>query len=160
MIVIVSKSEQLFDPNFEDICTYDDGTNDIKVIDDATEAYKYAANRYLHTLNRWPEGENLIKTDPRLVYEYAKNIIQGRWPEGEKTLIHNRTYAYLYVVHIISNKWHESEQARKSDPYWAYLYATYVVKGRYPAGEDIMRTNKIIYTQYLNNLNNMKVNIG
>ena len=41
---------------------------------------------YIHSRDvvkeRWAEGENIIKNDPRWSYSYARNVIKGKLPEN------------------------------------------------------------------------------
>lgn len=42
--------------------------------------------------DRWPEAEDIIKTDAWIVYLYARNVIKSRWPEAESILKTNDYY--------------------------------------------------------------------
>lgn len=73
MIVVKPCNCDLADPKCNHITKYDDGMSSIIIIDNAKDAYLYALNiiRY-----RWPEGEELIKSDLKWYLEYTHNIIE------------------------------------------------------------------------------------
>lgn len=131
MIIITKYPEQLSNPNFKDFQIHNDGKKEIRIIKKASDALKYAWD----IRKRWPEGEQIIKTDVHCAYNYTLYIIQERWPEGEEIIKDYPAWAYEYARSIIKDRWPEGEQIIKTDPKWAYLYAKYVIKGRWPEAE-------------------------
>ncbi len=108
-------------------------------------AYKYA--KYA-IKGRWPEGEEVIKTDPEQAYWYAKEIIKGRWPEGEEVFKTDPDWAFKYAKEIIKGRWPEGEEVFKTDPDWAFKYAKEIIKGRWPEGEEIFKTDPDMALRY------------
>ncbi len=60
--------------------------------------------------NRWPEAEEIIKSDPICAYWYSKAVIKGRWPEAEETIKTVPLYAYAYAKDVIKCRWLEAEE--------------------------------------------------
>lgn len=56
-------------------------------------AYWYAKNIVQEP---WPEGENAIRIDPRSAYYYALCCIKGRWRPGELAISDSMTFRYRY----------------------------------------------------------------
>ncbi len=52
----------------------------------------------------------VIKKDPYLIYQYAKNIIKGRWPEAEETIKNDPFYSSLYAKNIVKGRWPEKDK--------------------------------------------------
>ena len=44
-----------------------------------------------------PEGEDIIQTDPYTAFWYAQDVIEGRWPEAEEIIKSNPKYANRYA---------------------------------------------------------------
>ena len=100
-------------------------------------AYRYA--KYV-IKGRWPEAEPYIMKDFRYAYKYAKETIKGRWPEAERYIMKTRR-AYDYAKDVIKDRWPEAEEYIKKDPANAYFYAKDVIKGRWPEAEPFIKTD-------------------
>jgi hypothetical protein len=61
-------------------------------------AYWYASE----VLNsRWPEAEDVIKTDPMWAYSYAVKFVQARWPEAEDVIKTDPKWARVYAEDVL-----------------------------------------------------------
>jgi len=86
--------------------------------------------------------------EPKLAYQYAKDVIKGRWPEGEPEIAKDPKFSYFYAKNVINGRWPEGEPAISKDPENAYYYAKYVIKGRFIEGEPIIAKNPIVAFSY------------
>lgn len=96
-----------------------------RAIDSPISAFTYARDAIK---GRWPAGEKVIASDPRVAYRYANEVIKDRWPEAEKVIASDPYTAYEYARDVIQGRWPASEKAIASDPQAAFWYATEVIK--------------------------------
>ena len=54
---------------------------------------------------------------------YAFNVIEGRWPEAEDIIRTDPKCAYGYALEIINGRWPEAENIIRTDPHWAQAAA-------------------------------------
>ncbi len=95
---------------------------------DPEYAYHYAYEYARFVIEgRWPEVEDIIKTNPESAYYYAKDVIKGRWPEAEDIIKTDSRSAYWYARDVIVGRWIEAEEYIKTDPEWTYYYAINVI---------------------------------
>jgi hypothetical protein len=83
------------------------------------------AKKYIK--GRFPEAEEIIKTNPYYAYRYAKDVIQGRWEEAEDIIKTNPEYACWYAKYVIQGRWPKAEDVIKKDPEWVSYYAINVI---------------------------------
>ena len=72
----------------------------------------------------------LASKDPKLAYEYAKDVIKGRWPEAEETISEDPWWACIYAKNVIDGRFSEAEETISKDPEYAYEYVTEVINGQ------------------------------
>ena len=60
------------------------------------------------------------KQNPKLCFEYARDIIKGRWPEAEPAIMKDPKWAYYYALNVIGGRWREAEPEIMKDPEAAY----------------------------------------
>lgn len=130
---------------------------------------------------RWPEYEEVVKTQPESAVDYAAEIIQGRfeeaepyimkdpysaqryastvleteWPEAEK-YIKQELEAALFYAQNIKGPWPEVEELIKTDPEAAAYYAEHVLRDRWPEAEEIINSDpyaKSAYQRFMEKLN-------
>jgi hypothetical protein len=85
------------------------------------ESYNFVVNL---GLKRHKRSENIIMTDPRWSFRYARYIIEGRFLEAESVIMKDPRWAYWYAYYIIKGRWIEAEPVIMKDPYWWNMYNT------------------------------------
>jgi len=106
-----------------------------EIATDPRLAYNYARDVIK---GRWLEGESVIAKDPEQAYNYARDVIKGRWLEGESVIAKDPEQAYDYARDVIKGRFSEGEPAIAKVPKWAYTYARDVIKGRWPEAEPVI----------------------
>lgn len=81
------------------------------------------------------EKQLLETNESEDIYDYAFSIIRGRWPEGEEILASDPYYSYKYAREIIKGRWIKGEAAIASNADYAFRYARDVINERFPKGE-------------------------
>ena len=95
-------------------------------------AYWYA-DKVLKT--RWPEAEDLIRTDAQVACEYAHFVIKARWPEAEDVIRKNSWAACWYAYYVIDARWPEAEDVIRTNARVAYWYTKHF-KFEWPKEEE------------------------
>lgn len=105
-------------------------------------AFNYAAQI---TDAPFPEGEEIIATNPALSVSYARWVLRGRFKAGEKAILgETGQYSNIlenYITNVLSisgERWLEGESEILKNPTVAQLYARDVIKGRWPEAEEII----------------------
>jgi len=81
------------------------------------------ALRELKGFDSFEDARKNCNTGPYYAYWYAMEVIKGRWPEAENVIKSDPDSAYLYAKYIIKRRWKEAENVIKSDPDCYCLYA-------------------------------------
>jgi hypothetical protein len=115
------------------------------------EAYKKCYNEN----KRMPELEDIISTDPRSSFFYARDLIKGPWEEGEKIIINNSLLSYYYARDVIKGPWKKGENTISKHPEWSCYYAIDVIKEPFEKCHNlIFKSNfKNKYIDFLKSIN-------
>jgi len=127
-------------------------------------------NCYLFAQNRlyreWPNGEVVIKEDPKAAAYYAINVLDGPWPDSEigryaEDKISTDPNLALHYAKLVKGKWPLIERVMASRPDWAYEYAKSALEHQWdgPHAEDaeaVISNDPYIATLYCMDLKHPK----
>ena len=117
------------------------------------------ALQYVTQLYRWGASvskedlepiKGLILKNPKLIFYYTHEVIEGRWPEAEHIIAKDPSYAYSYALYVIKGPFKDAEPYIAEDPSMSVSYATNVLDGRFEESEaGILKTGDVrIITKY------------
>lgn len=111
-------------------------SSEIKIISKHPQCAKLYAQKVLE--NRFPEGEEAIKTNAFQSYLYAKDVIRSRWKDGEKIISTNAKCSFEYAHNVLLDRFEKGEEIISKDAYYSFEYATKVLRNRFIKGEPII----------------------
>ena len=98
----------------------------------ASATLEYLPSEYLHALSADnPKLLRIVKTEPDLAYEYAKEVVGGRWPEGEDIIATDPAKSILYAGNVLDDRFPKGEDTilKSLSGGWMGAYARNVFEG-------------------------------
>jgi len=124
---------------------------------DAKAAFLYAKRFRPNSRKGWPEAEEVIMTgDPKDVYTYAQTFKPNGWPEAEPYIAKNAESAFWYAAVFKRGRWPEAEEILKTDAHFAYLYAKEIIEGRWHEAEEVIMADETYGPRYKEFINRLK----
>lgn len=105
---------------------------------------------WLNLLNKCETAEQLLKSKnfPEILCGYVIYVRKVRVPKFEEIIGSDPKCAFYYARDVVKGRILKFEEVIGSDPEYAFYYAKEVVKGRIPEFETTIRRNEVWYNCY------------